>query len=134
MGFHAVKMARRTTGGPGIKASCTHHEDPAARVVTISFNREAQNRHFGREINAETDKFVVERGTDTDKGKLRIQLTQAGEVDAGKSMHGSIRFKLQAFPPIPSEHVKSADCHIVNSDPKSKAVIVRVPWRDGSLK
>ncbi|MEM7213293.1 MAG: hypothetical protein AAF479_15640 [Pseudomonadota bacterium] len=134
MGFTPIKVARRMTGGPGIKASCTDHEVTASRVVTISFNRDAQKRYFSREIDPENDRFHVMRGTETDAGKVMFQVDPEGEVRAVKSMHNSIRFKLQAFPPVPSEAVKSLDCIVISSKPELKEVVIRVPWNDGSRK
>lgn len=132
MAFTAVKVARRMTGGPGIKASCNFHESQSSRIITISFNRDAQVRHFGRVINPDTDRFEVQRGTDADKGKVLIQMDPEGEIQAGKSMHGSIRFRFQAFPPVPPGAVKSLNCILISSSKSAKEVVVRLPWNDGS--
>lgn len=135
MGFQAVKLPqRRTTGGCGVKASCSGGGEPSSRTATISMNKEAQRRYFGREIDCANDRFVVMRGDQADHGKVLIQLDAEGEVQAGKSMHGSIRFRMRAFPPIPPEAVKSTDCYIVSSSSTEKEIVVRLPWNDGTRR
>lgn len=125
-------MAQRVTGGPGVSASCSDGPDPANRVVRISITVDAQKRFLGREIDPETDRFELLRGDGSDTGKVIIKLDPEGEVQAKKSMRGSITFRLQAFPPIPAGKVRSAPCIPLMNSAEKGELIVRLPWRDGS--
>lgn len=134
MGFTAVRVAQRVTGGSGVSASCTAGDTPANRTVRISLTRDAQKRYFGRHIDQNADRFDVQRGTDTDKGKVRITLDPEGEVQIRKSVQDSVNFRVQSFPPIPPGKVKATPCTVVDaeSDKAQGILTIRLPWRDGS--
>ena len=132
MGFTAVRVAQRATGNLGVSASCTAGDTPSNRTVRISVTRDAQMKFFGKQIDAATDRFTVQRGTDTDKGKVAIRIDPEGDIMAQSGMHKSISFRLQAFPPVPPGRVKGTPCTLISSDKALGELIVRMPWRDGS--
>lgn len=130
MPFHPVKVARRVTGGPGIKASSSEHEDLSEKTVSISMNQDAQRKYFGREVDPDSDRFTIERGAQTDLGKVKIALDTNGAIEVRRVMKGAIIFKLQAFPPVAPEKIKSMDCIVISQ--AAGEVVVRLPWTDGS--
>jgi len=132
MAFTDVRIARRKAGTSGISASCTAGDAAADRTVRISLTRDAQMRHFGGHADVGTDRFTIGRGTDADRGKLAIMRDPEGAIQASQGMHGSINFRLQAFPPVPPDKVKSTPCAVLESDKARSYVVIRIPWRDGS--
>lgn len=133
MGFRAVQLPKKTdASGTGIKCACSNGEIPALRQIRVSLNREAQIAHFGRELDPQKDRFTILRGDDTDKGKLLIQLDPEGPAKAGGAPHGTVLFRIVAFPPLPEGAVKSTGATVISSQPGKQELVIRLPWHGGS--
>lgn len=134
MAFEAVKPPREVPDVLGISASFSGGDHPGEKTVRFWITRNAQIRHLGREIDFEKDRIDVQRGTEHDLGKIMIRISPDGALRPRKMARGTMLLIIQAFPPVPPKAVSAMQCVLIESAPEENQVVVRLPWRDGSVR